>query len=92
MPDIGFESVGRGRPLAASVHDMEQVGPDRVFVPGQPRTEAALYGFRPPELPPGIEPLPVDLAPDHAPQARRADPGETFASSLPRTGFKPPIS
>ena len=24
MPDIGFESVGRGRPLAASVLDKEQ--------------------------------------------------------------------
>ena len=27
MPDIGFESVGRGRPLAASVHDQPPVGP-----------------------------------------------------------------
>ena len=61
MPDIGFESVGRGRPLPASVQDMEQVGPDRVFVPGQPREEAELYGFRPPQLPPGVEALPVDL-------------------------------
>lgn len=61
MPDIGFESVGRGRPLAASVHDMEVVGPDRRFAPGQPRGQAELYGFRPDALPPGIEPLPIDL-------------------------------
>ena len=27
MPDIGFHSVGRGRPLAASVHDLPPVGP-----------------------------------------------------------------
>jgi hypothetical protein len=28
MPDIGFKSVGRGRPLAASVYDMKEVGPN----------------------------------------------------------------
>ena len=39
MPDIGFDSVGRGRPLAASVLDMSQeVGPNwiRQFRPGEP--------------------------------------------------------
>ncbi len=61
MPDIGFESVGRGRPLAARISDYQAVGPDRVFTPGQPRTQPGLYGFRPDELPDGIEPLPVDL-------------------------------
>jgi hypothetical protein len=62
MPDIGFESVGRGKPLAAKVRDMQAVGPDRVFTPGRPRGEAAeLYGFRHDALPEGIEPLPVDL-------------------------------
>lgn len=61
MPDIGFQSVGRGRPLPASVQGREAVGPDRVFVPGQPRDEAGLYGMRPGELPADIEPLPVDL-------------------------------
>jgi hypothetical protein len=61
MPDIGFQSIGRGRPLPASVQGREAVGPDRVFVPGQPRDEAGLYGMRPGELPADIEPLPVDL-------------------------------
>lgn len=59
--DPGFVSVGRGRPLAASVHDRQNVGPDRTFTPGQPRDQAPIYGFKPDELPDGIEPLPVDL-------------------------------
>lgn len=41
---------------------------------------------------PVIAPLGVQIVPDHAPQARLADAGERFISSLPRTGFKPPIS
>lgn len=61
MPDIGFESVGRGRPLAASVHDQRAVGPDWIFEPGQPRGAQKLDGFRPDELPDDVEPLPVDL-------------------------------
>src|SRR5687768_2314682 len=38
MPDIGFESVGRGKPLAADVREQPVVGPNwvRGFVPGQP--------------------------------------------------------
>ncbi len=61
MPDIGFESVGRGKPLAAKVVDHPLVGPDRNFVNGQPRTEWTLYGFRENELPAGVEPLERDL-------------------------------
>lgn len=61
MPDIGFDSVGRGEPLLMKVNEMEEVGPDRVFTPGQPRSEMEVYGFRPDELPEDIEPLPVDL-------------------------------
>ncbi len=57
MPDIGFESVGRGAPLAASVHDMDVVGPAWTPGPGAQR----LNGFRPEDLPEGIEPLPVDI-------------------------------
>jgi hypothetical protein len=61
MPDIGFRSVGRGRPLAASVHDQRPVGPGwtgNAFV----RTpDQKLDGFRPNELPKNIEPLPVDI-------------------------------
>ena len=35
MPDIGFKSVGRGRPLAASVYDFKEVGPSWVRGFGQ---------------------------------------------------------
>ena len=60
LPDIGFESVGRARPLAVSVQDgRENVGPDRIFEPGQPRENWTLYGF-PNDAPP-LEPLPRDL-------------------------------
>jgi hypothetical protein len=80
MPDIGFESVGRGAPLAADVRNTPVVGPNwvRGFTPGQapapgqapgegggPRLGGPavqeLNGFRPGELPAGIEPLPVDI-------------------------------
>jgi hypothetical protein len=63
MPDIGFESVGRGRPLAASVHDQQIVGPMWNRQPGQPRTDAPLElnGFRPADLPDDVEPLPRDI-------------------------------
>ena len=63
MPDIGFESVGRGRPLAASVQDQPTVGPGWNRQPGQPRTNEplALNGFRPDELPDDVEPLAVDI-------------------------------
>jgi hypothetical protein len=60
MPDIGFESVGRGRPLA-SVHDQPMVGPGWENPFAQPRSDQKLYGFRPNELPKDIEPLPVDI-------------------------------
>ena len=61
MPDIGFESVGRGRPLAASVLDQPEVGPNWIRQFGQPRNSAnlELNGFR--TAPEGVEPLPRDL-------------------------------
>jgi len=61
MPDIGFESVGRGRPLAASVADLPEVGPNWIRAPGQPRNSPnrELNGFRTP--PEGYEALPRDL-------------------------------
>src|SRR5690606_21587531 len=61
MPDIGFESVGRGRPLAADVADFREVEPNWIRRPGQPRnsTDFPLNGSRTP--PEGIEPLPRDL-------------------------------
>ena len=36
MPDIGFESVGRGRPLAASVLDYETRGRAELDPPAPP--------------------------------------------------------
>ena len=61
MPDIGFTSVGRGQPLAASVTGMEQVGPNWIREPGQPRNDPnmQLNGFRGP--PPGVGALTPDL-------------------------------
>ena len=38
MPDIGFKSVGRGRPLTTDVNQLEVVGPNWIRTPGQPRT------------------------------------------------------
>lgn len=68
MPNIGFDSVGRGEPLAADVREADPVGPTwlRGFTPGQPPVpgqgqDQELYGFRPGNLPEGIEPLPVDI-------------------------------
>jgi hypothetical protein len=63
MPNIGFESVGRGRPLA-SVQDQATVGPSwNNRQPGQPRTNEPLklYGFAPDDLPDDVEPLPRDI-------------------------------
>jgi hypothetical protein len=61
MPDIGFQSVGRGRPLTASVADQADVGPNWIRRPGQPRgaTDLPLNGSRTP--PQGVEPLPRDI-------------------------------
>ncbi|HUQ53334.1 MAG TPA: hypothetical protein VM692_13995 [Gammaproteobacteria bacterium] len=61
MPDIGFKSVGRGRPLAASVHDQKEVGPGWIGNPFQPNANLKLDGFRPNELPANVKPLPVDI-------------------------------
>lgn len=72
QPDIGFQSVGRGWPLAADVRQVEVVGPAWHFgfspgqggagvAPGQAPPQRELNGFRPGNLPPGIEPLPVDI-------------------------------
>ena len=61
MPDIGFRSVGRGRPLTTDVNQLQEVGPSWIRTPGQPRTgvEMPLNGFT--SAPPGIEPLPRDI-------------------------------
>ncbi len=63
MPDIGFESVGRGWPLAADIYDHEVVGATVVrgfgqaAVPNPPFIGLARDGA----APEGVEPLPVDL-------------------------------
>jgi len=64
VPEIGFVSVGRGAPLAADANDYPQtgatvpveVGPDGPIITGPP-IAAAMDG----DVPPGIEPLEVDL-------------------------------
>jgi hypothetical protein len=62
MPDIGFKSVGRGWPLAASVHDLQEVGPVWIRQQGQQVNEnTPLNGFRVNALPANITPLPRDL-------------------------------
>jgi hypothetical protein len=64
MPDIGFDSVGRGRPLAASVNDRPEVGPSWIRGPGIRSVDRELLGFngfRPDELPDDYEPLPEDI-------------------------------
>jgi len=48
MPDIGFRSVGRGRPLAASVHDQKEVGPGWVGGPFSPAGVDPQPGRSPP--------------------------------------------
>jgi hypothetical protein len=61
MPDSGFQSVGRGRPLTTDVNQLKEVGPSWIRTPGQPRTgvEMPLNGFT--SAPPGIAPLSRDI-------------------------------
>lgn len=71
MPDISFDSVGRGAPLAADVRQTDVVGPGwlRGFSPGQAQAapvpgqppQQRVNGYRPGDLPADIEPLPVDI-------------------------------
>jgi hypothetical protein len=66
MPDIGFKSVGRGRPLAASVNGMAEVGPNWVRTFGQqpsgdPNKPFPFNGYRVDELPKNYKPLPRDV-------------------------------
>jgi hypothetical protein len=67
MPDIGFKSVGRGAPLAASVLDYKQeVGPNWIRTPGaqagpDPKEPFPLNGYRPNAIPKDYKPLPRDI-------------------------------
>ena len=93
MPDIGFRSVGRGRPLAANVHDHAEVGPSFIREFGRPVAgqQLELYGFRPGELPDDVEPLPRDLftSPDfYADEALWSDPRYFRCNSPTATEFQ----
>ena len=93
MPDIGFDSVGRGWPLAASVHDQPLVGPSWNRQLDQPveEEELRLIGFPPDELPSGIEPLPIDIftsADFYADQALWSDPRYFRCNSPNATEFQ----
>jgi hypothetical protein len=64
MPDIGFKSVGRGRPLAASVKGRPAVGPawkGNAFAPPQPGVKQDLDGYPANAPPKDVKPLPVDI-------------------------------
>jgi hypothetical protein len=62
MPDIGFQSVGRGRPLDVSVKTEAPVGPawkGNAFAPPQPGVKQELDGY--PAGAPPVTPLPIDI-------------------------------
>ena len=62
MPDIGFESVGRGAPLLADINQYEMVGAT-TRLPGTFQRDPNHFtgSARPGETPPGVEPLEIDL-------------------------------
>ncbi|HEX7080433.1 MAG TPA: hypothetical protein VF329_05420 [Gammaproteobacteria bacterium] len=55
--DPGFDSVGRGWPLAADAREYEEVGPEFSFGAGGEFGGTARGG----DVPPGVTPLPVDI-------------------------------
>jgi hypothetical protein len=59
----GFKSVGRGAPLAADLREYEIVGASLTGPPGQRPTARTTFvgSARNGEVPPGVQPLPVDL-------------------------------
>lgn len=99
MPDIGFQSVGRGRPLTTSVHDLKEVGPAWVRQQGQQvDANTPINGFRTGTLPPNVTPLPRDIfnSPDfYADKALWSDPryfrcNSPTATELQRGILAPP--
>ena len=62
MPDIGFESVGRGRTPAADYREHERTGTRWIRNRRDPNDAGRFIGTaRNGDSPPGIEPLPVDM-------------------------------
>jgi hypothetical protein len=64
MPDIGFQSIGRGRPLAVSVNTQPPVGPawkGNAFAPPQPGVKQELDGYPASAPPKDVTPLPIDI-------------------------------
>jgi hypothetical protein len=64
VADPGFESVGRGAPMPADLREYEITGPSIPWEFGQaaPRDEGGFVGTaRNGDVPPGIEPLEVDI-------------------------------
>jgi hypothetical protein len=66
QPDIGFQSVGRGRPLAASVQGMPEVGPNWIRQQGMPagpdpKKPFPMNGYTVDALPRDYKPLPRDI-------------------------------
>ena len=59
MPDIGFESVGRGRPLPVDIQDVKRVG--ATDTGGRDGERQFIGSARDGAVPEGIEPLPVDI-------------------------------
>ena len=63
MPDIGFQSIGRGRPLAVSVKTEAPVGPawkGNAFAPPRPGVKQELDGYPASAPPKDVTPLPID--------------------------------
>lgn len=65
VADPGFDSVGRGAPLAADLNAYRMTGPTTRTIPGadDPRRDATDFvgSARNGESPPGVEPLEIDL-------------------------------
>ena len=65
MPDIGFESVGRGRPLPVQIDEAKLIGATYAgggVGGGQATGERTFIGAaRDGAAPPGVEPLPIDV-------------------------------
>src|SRR5690606_28798481 len=60
MPELGFESVGRGRPLLVDIEDVELVGAVEILGE-EPNGRRFVGSARDGAVPRGVTPLPVDI-------------------------------